>query len=821
MPPKFYKKYPTKTPHKDKIDYDSYKSSTYLLIVESPSKCKKIEEYLGPQYKCISSKGHLREIKGLKSINIKGNYEIEFSIIKEKESHIEFMRKIISFFPPKNILLATDDDREGEAISWHICDLFQLPVETTPRIVFHEITQSAILESIQNPRTVNMGLVNSQKARQILDMIVGFKVSPYLWKYIYSSKTNSLSAGRCQTPCLRLVYDNEKEREQQGGAEMEYKTTAYFSSSLSSSLGSLPFKLNGEIKHTNKIKEFLELSKTHPYSLSKDSPMLHSEGPPKPFNTSRLLQTASNLLHISPKQTMAYCQRLYQEGYITYMRTDSQKYSTEFLNKATHYIQNKWTAKYVGYLDNLENKDKKNPHEAIRITKIDLDSIYIENEKQLCSLYKLIWKNTIESCMSKSTYHVTNIHMSAPLNYRYVHSIQLPSFYGWKIVNLKTDTHLTEEQNKITTLLMCMDSIINQGSPITYIKIESIVNMYNKHSHYTEASLIEKLEDLGIGRPSTFSMLVETIKDRGYVKRMDLVGEPVNCTEYILKENIISETKKEKIFGNEKNKIVIQPIGILTVEFLIQNFEKIFSYDYTKWMEEQLDIICHNEVDETHENTYNICKICCDELKELSKNIKNMEKQSYKIDKDYCVVFQKFGAVLKKTLEDGKIEYKSIKKDLNLDLDKLKRGEYSLDDLIEIKNDILGVYKDEKVTIKSGMYGPYIEWGDKRESIKHIIKPLNEITLEDVLPIIDPEVFVTSTNPDAIRKPPVVGKSVLRIVDDNISIRKGKFGPYIFYKTIDMNSPEFFSMTGFKGGFNSCKIEDLKDWIKEKHKIPR
>ena len=212
------------------MDINNYKKSKYLIIVESPSKCKKIEGFLGNEYKCIASKGHICRIQGLKSINIKNNFETEYSIIEDKKNHVEYMRSVIDLFPYYNILLASDDDREGEAISWHICNIFNLPIQTTPRIIFHEITKTSILKAIDNPTTINMSLVYAQQARQILDMLVGFKVSPFLWKYIYNNKTEGLSAGRCQTPALRLVYDNQKriDTEIKNTLHIKYKTTFFF-----------------------------------------------------------------------------------------------------------------------------------------------------------------------------------------------------------------------------------------------------------------------------------------------------------------------------------------------------------------------------------------------------------------------------------------------------------------------------------------------------------------------------------------------------------------------------------------------------------------
>ena len=858
MPPKIFK---NKTqPFK--------KTSEFLIIVESPSKCSKIESFLGSNYQCIASKGHLRTITSLKSIHLKEtlpivspettstppllhNNHIDFTIIKEKQEHIDFMQNVISQFSYKNILLATDADREGEAIAWHICDIFKLPIETTPRIIFHEITPSAILKAVQNPVFINMKIVHSQKARQILDLFVGFKISPYLWKYIFSSKSNSLSAGRCQTPCLRLVYDNEKEREKQQ-LEIIYKTTASFFQSHTQKT----FLLNHEFKSKEQINDFLNMSKTHDYKMTIGSPKESAFKPPKPFSTSRLLQIANNILNLSPKQTMALCQVLYQEGYITYMRTDSNQYSKEFLNKASEFVTNNWGKSYIGSLDNLENKDHLNPHEAIRVTHLETNAIPLDKEPKLNSLYKLIWKNTIESCMSDSTYKQIQIKITAPQEYSYIHSIEIPLFLGWKKASeFVTKKSLTDNQTQDSSFLIYLETLLRTNNktlashsstsefsvsapsatpPLLQIYpqyINSVVHVHSPNKHYTEATLIQKLEELGIGRPSTFSMLIETIQERGYVKKMDLLGEPIQCIDFCLKDNVLTETFIERIFGNEKNKLVIQPIGILTIEFLILYFNNLFSYDYTKKMEEELD----NNI-----NPFSICNDCNNNIREQSKNIISIEKQTYPINEEYELVFQKFGPVLRKrgTTKDNIetlptvspefsdsapsstphcFQYKSIRKDINLDLEKLKRNEYKIDDLLEISNEILGIYENHNVYLRTGIYGPYIEWNDKKESIKHIEKPLNTIILNDVLSLINPN----DENYDSIRKLPSSGQNILRRIDDQFSIRKGKFGPYIYYKTSVMGSPEFYSLKGFKEGFNTCESNTLKNWIKEKYNVPR
>jgi DNA topoisomerase-1 len=820
MPPKYNKYYKNKKYTEKQPDTLEIGSAKYLIIVESPSKCKKIEGFLGSQYKCIASKGHLREINGLKSINIKGNFEITFSHVAEKEAHIQFMKQIIQQFPSTNVYLATDDDREGEAISWHIAELFHLPIETTPRILFHEITQTAIETALQTPTRINMQLVYAQQARQVLDIIVGFKISPFLWKYLYNSKESSLSAGRCQTPALRLVYDNEKEKDR-FSTETKYKTTAYF---FSKNIG---FALDHDFTDSTNMVDFLEKSKLFAHQLSIGSQKDSIKHAPTPLNTSRLLQVANNVLHLSPKQTMTYCQQLYQEGHITYMRTDSTKYSKEFLDKMKLYIETKWKPEYVGSLDKLENKDSQNPHEAIRVTHIEKSFITNEDAK-LVSLYKLIWRTTVESCMKDAKYYLTQVFISAPDTHSYTYTIETPVFLGWKSVNIKKEDPdpacPTDIQNQDTGLLLYFQSIAQKGSPAIYNHIESVINVQKKHSHYTEASLIQKLEDLGIGRPSTFSSIVETIQDRGYVSRVNIEGSPVKCIEYKLKEKTIEIIEKEKVFGNEKNKLVIQPVGILTVEFLIAYFNELFSYEYTNQMETKLDIISnHNQNPTEPINWYDICKECYNDIRKQSKELK-IEKQRYKINDEYDLVFEKFGPVLKKNThmetEDGELiyEYKSIKKDISLDLEKLKRMEYTMDDLIEINHICLGNYKELPVDLKNGRYGPYIEWNGQKQSVKQIQKEFSDIKIEDVMFLLNPE--EKDTEPSTNERTLATNKNILRIIDTDMSIRKGKFGAYIYYRTDKMSTAQFYNLNKFRKGYLSCELQILKDWIKETHGIP-
>jgi DNA topoisomerase-1 len=786
----------------------------YLIIVESPSKCKKIEDYLGDDYQCIASKGHIRHIDGLKSIDTKNNYHITFSLIEEKQSHIESMRKIITLYPSENIYLASDDDREGEAIAWHICQTFNLPVSTTKRILFHEITKPAIQAAVANPTIINLSLVYAQHARQVLDIIVGYKVSPTLWKHIHNNKSNGLSAGRCQTPALKLVYENEKNGTDE--LTVKYKVRGFFFPAH------LRFDLNTDFESSEQVEVFLNKSKSHKHNLKIQKMKAVSKSPPKPFTTSQLLQTASNLYHYSPKTTMDLCQQLYQAGLITYMRTDSAKYSPIFLKTVTDYILKEYTKpEYVGNHASIVNGEASNPHEAIRVTNLHMSYISDEN-KMLANMYRLIWKNTVESCMSPATYNVTPIHISAPDDSNYIHNIEICTFLGWKRVSVSDNT---EETNTFGGHLFRCQSLEKSGEPVQYNCIESAISVQNKHSHYTEASLIQMLEDLGIGRPSTYASIVSTIQDRGYVKKQDLEGKEIECMEYTLRDNKIEKTALKKVFGNEKNKLIIQSIGIVSVEFLTTHFQTLFNYDYTKQMELDLDTISSLTFEEAEIEWYKTCDKCSTEIKTMLKPLANLTKKTYAIGDNYELIFHQYGASLRREDDNGEMVYRSIKKGLNIDLHKLERGEYSLGDLLEIEQEHLGMYEDEPVLLKSGKYGGYIVWNGVNISVNKLKKPLSEITIKDVMPFILHHNLAKTGNTsvegleNVAASPHVASANVLRDLTSELSIRKGKFGAYIFYKTASMGTPQFFNLKKFRQGFNTCSKDTLIGWIRDTYNL--
>ncbi len=512
----------------------NHPNSIFLVIVESPSKCSKIEHFLGSNYSCIASIGHLRQIKGLKSIDTKNNFEPTYEIIEDKKDHIEKMRKLISKYNKSNIYLATDDDREGEAISWHICKLFDLPLHTK-RILFHEITKKAILHAIENPTTINTSLVDAQKTRQILDIIVGYKISPFLWKYLYNNKENSLSAGRCQTPALRLVYENEFQNKD---LIQSHKLVGNFTSKK------LLFQCNTPFEKEEDVIAFLEECKQFSFALTIHDQNTITKKSPLPFCTSTLLQTANSVLQMSPKETMSHCQQLYQTGYITYMRTESKQFSKDFLNKMNTFICEKHGKQYVGNLEALKNTNSENPHEAIRVTQIDISTISNCKNTRMNTLYKLIWKHTMQSCMSNAIYNNNKITISAPLKSMFINNTESPQFLGWKIIEKKVN--IVELQNESQAVIQYLKTLEKSKKKIVYNEITSEVFCKSNHSYYTEASLINKLESLEIGRPSTYSSIVETIKERGYVKKVNIEGKKILCNSFILKEKNICKKKRRK-----------------------------------------------------------------------------------------------------------------------------------------------------------------------------------------------------------------------------------------------------------------------------------
>jgi DNA topoisomerase-1 len=823
-----------------------------LLIVESPAKCSKIENYLGAGYKCIASFGHLRELNSLEAIDIKNNFKPTFVESEGKLKQISKIRNLIA--KASEVLLASDDDREGEAIAWHICQLFSLPVTTTKRIIFHEITESALKNAVKNPTFINMDVVNAQIARQILDILVGYKLSPLLWKNIAKNTKTGLSAGRCQTPALRIVYDNQKEIDASPGSKV-YNTVGYFTSK------NLPFALNFNHEGEEAMTAFLEESVNHDHIYTCGKPRNTIKQPPVPFTTSGIQQMASNEMHISPKETMQICQKLYEAGHITYMRTDSLTYSEDFIKLASTFITSEYGKEYVNEkIETLslradanananananadanadananakkskkekekEKEDNKpqaqEAHEAIRPTNIKLKTLNTLNttddftSKEL-KMYLLIRRNTLESCMAPATYKGITAIVSSPvkeIEYRF--PTEQVIFPGWKIV---------DGYDKLNNDYAYLQTLKSENK-IDYKKITSKVTMKNIKSHYTEARLVQLLEQHGIGRPSTFSSLIDKIQERGYVKKDNVKGVTINCVDFELEGEELSEIETKREFGNEKNKLILQPLGMLVLEFLLKHFDSLFDYTYTKNMEDTLDLIAKGE------KIWNdLCQECLTQIEELSAKILPKAKTSeqdelvgeIRIDNEHTYMIAKYGPVIKCTIKDTAsrkdiISFKKLKPDIKIDINKLKNGEYQLSELVcenKLTGKMLGVYKDHEVILKNGKFGLYVEWGELKKSIKmesmKLDKHEDEITLDDILSLLE-------NNTD--NKGSLIQSSIVRVINDSLSIRSGKFGDYIFYKKKTMKQPKFLKLAGFEGNYKDGDLTVLKKWMKENYGV--
>ena len=797
-------------------------TTTTLVIVESPAKCKKIEEYLGPGYKCVASFGHLRELSSLKNIDISNNFTPTYTIIDNaiKKKQVAFLKKEIE--NADEVILSSDNDREGEKIAYCVAQIFNLDINKTKRITFNEITESALQHAIKNPRTIDMDLVHAQQARQILDILVGFKVTPMLWKFINKNKDNSLSAGRCQTPALKLIYDNEQDIKMSEERKV-YNVTGIFTNS------NVVFDLSPQNKYDTEesITDFLDGSAdfSHVYTCSK--PVKTIKKQPEPFTTSSLQQTSSNELHYAPKETMRVCQSLYEAGYITYMRTDSKTYSKDFIDLAKKYIERNYDTKYINEnIDNLTTgavkeektergkKGKKiltqvadslrqDAHEAIRPTNISLSELPDTVDSKERRLYKLIWEHTLETCMSSAVFFSITASITAFQDTKFTYTSELVDFPGWKIVSKKYATEIKQENKEYQYLQQ-----IKQNTVIPYKKICGKVTVKGSKQHYTEARLVQLLEERGIGRPSTFSSLVDKIQERGYVKKDDIKGKELVCKDYELSNGEIFEIENKREFGNEKGKLIIQPLGTIVMEFLDKHFSQVFNYNYTKEMEDELDKIAKGET-----IWYNLCDTCNKQIDTLVDGLKDETKIEVKLDENNTYLVGKYGPVIKCVEEhDGKeiIKFKPIKKDV--DIHKIENGDYneSIEEIVDTnivkRRYVLGQHEGKDVVLQKGKFGLYITWDNNSKTLKELgNRPIENITFDEVKKYLEE------------------GSNLIREIGANISIRKGPKGDYIFYKTLKMKKPQFFDLKTFsndtKTDYKTCNITVLKSWLNEKHNI--
>jgi len=546
-----------------------------VLIVESPSKCKKIlsilnKLYPNEDYDVIASCGHFRDID-----KIDENYKIHFKVSPSKYKNVS---NIDSKIKNNDVIIATDDDREGEAIGWHICDYFNLDIQTTPRILFHEITSEAIQKAIEEPKNINMNIVKAQMARMICDRWIGYKISPFLWRNV----GNKLSAGRCQTPTLNLVYEREQDIKN-NVPKIVFKTQTFFNEPVNDFVN---FKK--DFVDEKSVREFIEKSKTFEHKITSFTNKEGNRRPPVPFCTSTLQQFCSNMFNWSPDKTMKIAQSLYEKGKITYHRTESTAIAEEFKKKIIEYVKTEWGEEYISKTNKKSKKenDKQLAHECIRPTNIIIEDNELENDEK--KLLKNIWKYAIQSCMSDCILKIYSLKINSPINkIFYEKNIEKISFSGFKILD-------SEKKSKEQLEIQIEKNII-----VDFKLIKSEQSLKDTKLHYNEGQIIKLLDEKQIGRPSTFSSFVDKIKNRKYVEKTNYKGKNYDllCIQYLKKENQYIEKKNAKI-SEEKSKIVLSELGDSVCKFLYDNFEHFFNYNYTARMESDLDKIADGTLDD-------------------------------------------------------------------------------------------------------------------------------------------------------------------------------------------------------------------------------
>ena len=755
-----------------------------LVIVESPAKAKTIEGFLGSEFVVKSCYGHIRELprKG-DPIDIENNFNPTYVVPQDKKKVVNELKSIAK--KCKTVWLATDEDREGEAISWHLLHALNLDVSGTKRITFNEITKKAVLKAVDSPRPINDNLVNSQQARRILDRIVGFELSPVLWRKVRPS----LSAGRVQSVTVKLIVERENKIQNHKPVET-YKVVGSFGSK------GINFKaeLVSNFSTYSDAKEFLKLAKGKQFSVKKITQKPGKRTPSAPFITSTLQQEASRLLGFNVSRTMSVAQRLYESGRITYMRTDSVSLSMDAMGAIQKQIEKDYGSHYCNprkYQN--KNKSAQEAHEAIRPTNFSVSSL---NDSSLeDKLYSLIWRKTIASQMSDAEIERTTIeigHQEQKQNFNTVGEVV--KFDGFlKVYNTSTLDSKNEQLPDVSKdeILVCNE-------------ISATQKFSRPSARYTEASLVKKLEELGIGRPSTYAPTIKTIQDRGYVENKNLDGKKRVITQLILIENELKEVSLNENFGADRKKLFPTPTGEVVNEFLNQHFKDIMDYNFTADVEKELDSIAKGELQWTDmlSNFYS----------PFHKNILHTQENAERANGERLLgndpetgepVFVKLGkygpiAQIGDTADETKKpKFASLKADQHIKT-------ISLDEALKLFNypKSLGKHENLEVIVKVGRFGPYIQFGTENVSIPKGTDP-EEVQLIDAVELINEK-----------RK---ANAPVAEYENLPVSKGKGRFGPFIKWNDLFINVNKKYDFENLSYDNIVELIEDKKK--KEKEKI--
>ena len=744
-------------------------SDTYdLVIVESPAKAKTIGQFLGNGYVVKSSYGHIRDLKKNNfGVDVEHGFMPEYVIPDDKQVVVNELKK--SAKNASSVWLASDEDREGEAISWHLSEVLGLDATTTKRIVFHEITKDAILNAIKTPRTINMNLVNAQQARRVLDRLVGFELSPVLWRKVKPQ----LSAGRVQSVAVRIIVEREREIFA-FESQPSFQTVATFVLNKGEQKYELKAELNKRIKEADKVRTLLEQLQTSAFGIDGVDKKPIVRHPAPPFTTSTLQQEASRKLGFSVSQTMSVAQHLYEAGLITYMRTDSVNLAEAALKNAANVITSTMGKEYLHTRRYKTNsKGAQEAHEAIRPTHIENNSI--DGTSQEKRLYELIWKRTIASQMADAQVEKTTIRISASVTEAiFTASAEVVLFDGFiRVYAESTDDDATDDG-------AVMLPSVAVGDTLTMKNIVSREKWSQKPPRYNEASLVHKLEELGIGRPSTYAPTISTIQQRGYVVKESRDGQERKYKQLKLTSKGVELTEKTEIAGAEKNKLFPTDIGMIVNDFLLQNFDQIMNYNFTADVEKQFDDIAegnlqwqkvmddfykpfHNKVEDTMEHS----------TKNTGERILGTDP---KTGKQVSVRVGRFGpmAQIGNADEDSSARrYASLRHDQHIET--ITLGEAL--QLFELPRQI-GQYEGKDVTIGIGRFGPYIRHNNAFISLKKTDDPYT-IELDAAIARIEEKRLADSQ------------KVIKEFAEDaNVRVLNGRWGPYIAWGKTNVKIPK-------------------------------
>ena len=731
-----------------------------LVIVESPAKAKTIEKFLGNDYKVMSSYGHIRDLKKKEMSIDTTTLEPEYEIPEEKEKLVKELKNNAQ--KAEKICLASDEDREGEAISWHLCEVLGLDEEHTNRIVFHEITKPAILKAIETPRHIDMNLVNAQQARRVLDRLVGFKLSPVLWRKVKPA----LSAGRVQSVAVRLIVEREREI-QAFQSEPYYSVAATFAiTNADGSQSEVKAMLAQRLKTHDEVLQLLEQCKEATFTVSSVSKKPLKRTPAPPFTTSTLQQEAARKLGFTVSQTMMVAQHLYEHGQITYMRTDSVNLSALCINASKEEITKLYGEEYSKVRQyHTSSKGAQEAHEAIRPTY--MDRMEIEGTAQERKLYELIWKRTIASQMADAEIEKTTVEIKpSTTSSLFVAQGEVVKFDGFiKVYRESVDDD--DQQDEESRILPPM----KKGMELTRREIQATERFSQGPQRYTEASLVHKLEELGIGRPSTYAPTISTIQQREYVHKGDKKGEERSYTIDTLKGKVITQKERTEMAGSDKGKLLPTDIGSVVNDFLMQYFPTIMDYNFTAKVEQNFDKIAEGGETWTTmlKNFYKKFEPTVEKTMNARQEHKAGERQLGNDPKSGRPVFVKIGR-FGPVVQIGSAEDKDKPLFAQLPSDKSMET-LTLDEALELFQlpRTLGDFEGSTVTIGAGRFGPYILHQKKYTSLPKDTDPM-AITLEEAVALIK-----------AKREQDNKKHLKIFIEDDKLEVLNGRYGPYLVY----------------------------------------